>query len=165
MNSGASARERELLLSCQLASVRAGRHFVRDTLLEWDLERLVEDAELGVSELVANAVRYAKTDVLIKVSADTQVTIAVVDRDPVLHRPVHPTPDDLLAESGRGLRIVAAVADDWGIEARTGGKSIWFSLALPDRATANADLHSINEGSTRGDRVEQQSDPRTAVVG
>lgn len=165
MNSGASARERELLLSCQLASVRAGRHFVRDTLLEWDLARLVEDAELGVSELVANAVRYARTEVLIQVSAGTQVTIAVVDRDPALHRPVHPGHDDLLAESGRGLRIVAAVADDWGIEARTGGKSVWFSLALPDGATADADLHSITQSPTRDDRIDQQSDPRTAVVG
>jgi anti-sigma regulatory factor (Ser/Thr protein kinase) len=113
MNSGASARERELLLTCELASVRTGRHFVRDTLLEWNLARLVEDAELGVSELVANAVRYAKTEVLIQLSAGSQVTIAVVDRDPVLHRPVRPAQDDLLAESGRGLRIVAAVADDW----------------------------------------------------
>lgn len=165
MNSGASARERELLLSAQLASVRAGRHFVRDTLLEWNLARLVEDAELGVSELVANAVRYAKTEVLIQVSAGTRVTIAVVDQDPVLHRPVQPAADDLLAESGRGLRIVAAVADDWGIEARTGGKSVWFSLALPDRATADADVHSITQGSARADGADQRADPRTAVVG
>lgn len=164
MNSGASVRERELLVECQLASVRVGRHFIRDTLLEWGFPRLVEDAELGVSELVANAVRYARTEVLIRMSAGTEVTIAVIDQHPVLHRPLHGSGDDLLAESGRGLRIVAAVADDWGIEARAGGKSVWFSLALPDRATADADVHSINS-STRGDRNSEQSETRTAVVG
>lgn len=164
MNSGTSVRERERLLSCRLDSVRDGRHFVRDTLVEWDLARLVEDAELGTSELVANAVRYAQTEVLIRVSAGTELTIAVVDADPALHRPLYGTPDDLLAESGRGLRIIAAVADDWGIEARLGGKSVWFSLTLPDRATANADLHSIHEASARGART-QQSESRTAGVG
>ena len=164
MNSGASVRERELLLSCRLTSVRTGRHFVRDTLLEWGLARLVEDAELGVSELVANAVRYAGTEVLIRLAAGTEVTITVIDQDPALHRPLHGAQDELLAESGRGLQIVAAVADDWGIEARAGGKSVWFSLALPDRATANADLHSINEASARGDR-SPRSESRTAGVG
>lgn len=161
----AAFRERQLVLSCRLASVPLGRHFVRDTLLGWDLERLVADAELGVSELIANAVRYARTEVTLTVTADEQVTIAVLDGEPRLHRPVPPLPDDMLAESGRGLRIVAAVADDWGIEARTGGKSVWFSLVLPDRTTADADLHSINQASTRGDRTDHQSDPRTAVVG
>lgn len=164
MNSGASVRERELLLSCRLGSVRTGRHFVRDTLLEWDLARLVEDAELAVSELVANAVRYAKTDVMIRVSAATEVTITVTDQVPALHRPFHGAPDDLLAESGRGLRIVAAVADDWGIEASAGGKSVWFSLTLPDRASANAHLHSIMQGSARAEPAER-SGTRTAGVG
>src|SRR5690349_14646419 len=115
-------RERELVLSCTLGSVTVARHFVRDTLLWWDLERLVEDAELGVSELVANAVRYAQTDVTLRICVDREMTVEVVDREPVLRRPMHGGPDNPLAESGRGLRIVAAVADDWGIEMRAGGK-------------------------------------------
>lgn len=157
-------RERELVLSCELGSVTIARHFVRDTLLEWDLERLVEDAELGVSELVANAVRYAKTDVTLHISAGREMTVAVVDREPVLRRPLHNGHDNLLAEGGRGLRIVAAVADDWGVEMRTGGKSVWFSLTLPDVATVDADLLMLKAPGIGG-HPDQQSDARTAVVG
>jgi anti-sigma regulatory factor (Ser/Thr protein kinase) len=159
-------QERELLLSCRLESVTTGRHFVRDTLLDWDLARLVEDAELGVSELVANAVRYAKTDVTLTISVETEVTIAVIDSEPRLRRPFRYATDDLFAESGRGLRIVAAVADDWGIEARSGGKAVWFSLALPDRAVADAELVSFAQHADAvGQRPGPLSGPRTAVGG
>lgn len=157
-------QERELRLSCRLESVTTGRHFVRDTLLDWDLARLVEDAELGVSELVANAVRYAKTDVTLRISAGADVTITVIDSEPRLRRPFHHAVDDPYAESGRGLRIVAAVADDWGIEARSGGKAVWFSLALPDRSVADAELVSFAQHSdAAGRRPGPLTGPRAAV--
>ncbi len=163
MNSKAF-REREIHLSCRLASVTIGRHFVRDTLLHWDLGRLVEDAELGVSELVANAVRYARTEVTLTICAGEHVTFSVVDRNPTLRRPVPRVPEDVLAESGRGLRIVAAVAHDWGIEAQAGGKSIWFTLPLPDVTTADATMHSITP-APRAPRPEAPADSWTAVLG
>ena len=156
-------REREIHLSCQLASVTIGRHFVRDTLLAWDLERLVEDAELGVSELVANAVRYAQTEVTLTICVGDHATFSVVDRNPMLRRPVPRVPDDLLAESGRGLRIVAAVAADWGIEAQPRGKSIWFTLPLPDSSILDAEVHAFAQPSES--RIEAPTDSRTAVVG
>src|SRR3954467_2222403 len=103
MSSGKPIRRRELGLSCRLASVTQGRHFVRNTLLDWDLARLVEDAELGASELIANAVRYARPEVPLTIWAGDEVTVVVTDRDPMLHRPIQHVGHDLLAESGRGL--------------------------------------------------------------
>lgn len=156
-------RERELVLNPELSSVTISRHFVRSALLEWGFARLVEDAELGVSELVANAVRYARTEVVLSVSAGDRVTIAVMDRDPMLHRPVGARVDEL-SESGRGLRIVASVSDDWGIEARPDGKSIWFNLTLPDRATVDAELLSLTQPFD-GHRSAERRGPHTADVG
>ncbi|GAA0604153.1 hypothetical protein GCM10009547_02420 [Sporichthya brevicatena] len=149
-------RERRLLLSADLASVTHGRHFVRDTLLEWDLARLVEDAELGVSELIANAVRHARTDVTLSIAAADRVTISIADGEPMLHRPFVPGGDEI-PESGRGLKIVAAVSDDWGIEARSGGKAVWFSLMLPDSATADADLFAIHRSASAAGQGDASS--------
>ena len=166
MSGGTPTRRRELTLSCQLASVTEGRHFVRDTLLGWDLARLVEDAELGVSELIANAVRYARTDVTLIISVGDEVRVSVTDRDPMLHRPIRHLSHDVLAESGRGLRIVATVADDWGIESKPGGKSIWFTLGLPDASVADAELHDLMQPAVvRLDRVGDRPGPESAVVG
>lgn len=39
---------------------------------------------------------------------------------------------DLLedSDSGRGLRIVAALADQWGVTRLAHGKQVWFALGL-----------------------------------
>lgn len=139
----AAVLSREIRLPCELVSVTTARHFVRDTLLEWQLPRLVEDAELGVSELVANAVRHARTELTMTISVDGVATVMVSDSNPQLHRPV--VRSDVLGENGRGLQIVAAIATDWGVEVVPGGKSIWFSLTLPDPQTADAELLEMGE--------------------
>jgi serine/threonine-protein kinase RsbW len=41
----------------------------------------------------------------------------------------HPEPSDL---SGRGMALVQALADDWGVEVGPDGKTVWFSLELVD---------------------------------
>lgn len=131
-----------LHLPCDPSSVTLARHFVRDLLLGWDLPRLVEDAQLGTSELVANAVRHARTELILTVTAGDAVTIAIRDGDPQLRRPLAGD-DDALAERGRGLHIVAAISSDWGITTATGGKIVWFVLALPDDATTDAEVFSM----------------------
>jgi hypothetical protein len=41
------------------------------------------------------------------------------------------------AEGGRGLLVVAALADDWGVTPRVIGKSVWAELAVSsDEETA-----------------------------
>ncbi|MFI1535351.1 ATP-binding protein [Streptomyces anandii] len=92
-----------------------------------------EDAVLATDELFANAVRHASTGshdsvtVTLEWSAGTlRVTVA----DPSPARP-RPGVADPLAESGRGLAIVAALADDWGMappQPGAAGKSVWFTL-------------------------------------
>lgn len=134
--------EQQMHLPCHPASVTRARHFVRDLLIEWGLARLADDAQLGTSELVANAVRHARTDLLLSVARGATVTVSIRDGDPRLRRPVSGE-DDALSESGRGLQIVAAISHDWGVVSAGGGKTVWFSLAMPDRATTDADVVSM----------------------
>ncbi len=138
-----SLLERRLDLPEHLMSVTRARHFVRDVLLGWDLESLVEDAQLGTSELVANAVRHAGTDLVLTIRVDGLVTISIQDGQPELRRPVI-ADSDFLAENGRGLHIVAAIAHDWGITTAANGKVVWFNLSLPETSADGADVLSLD---------------------
>lgn len=138
-----SLLERTLDLPEHLSSVTRARHFVRDVLLGWDLEGLVEDAQLGTSELVANAIRHAGTDLVLTIRVDGVVTISIQDGQPELRRPVI-ADSDFLAENGRGLHIVAAIAHDWGITTAANGKVVWFNLSLPESGEAGADVLSMD---------------------
>jgi phosphoserine phosphatase RsbU/P len=92
------------------------------------LVQLIADAELLTAELVANAVEHAGTTITVHVSAtESSLTVRVTDDNarPVIAAPRPPT--DTTA-GGRGLRVVDAVAGDWGTDHQPGGKSVWFRL-------------------------------------
>ncbi|MBZ3900693.1 ATP-binding SpoIIE family protein phosphatase [Streptomyces griseiscabiei] len=139
----------------------AARRFVGAALAEWaelDLPgaaalpaRLVEDALVVVSELVTNAVVHAGTDVdlLCRLGRDDPTAagwllVEVSDHHPSravreegAERPYlveRPYGD---AEYGRGLRLVAALSEAWGITYRTGMKTVWARLSV-DGAMAMA---------------------------
>ena len=135
---------RSVELPCELRSVTVARHLVRDLLLEWGLPGLVDDAQLGVSELVANAVRHAGTPLLLTADLDGALRIAVQDHHPELRRPSLGPQADAFRENGRGLQLVGAIAHDWGVRARADGKIIWFALRLPDGASPDADLYALD---------------------
>ncbi|ULR48179.1 ATP-binding protein [Streptomyces deccanensis] len=111
------------------------RRTVAAHLARWELSAIVDDAVLATDELFANAVRHASADpadtiavVLEHSGCELRVTLA--DPSPVPPRPRTVTPS---AESGRGLSIVSALADDWGTEPPEPGdtgKRVWFSLAV-----------------------------------
>ncbi|HJV09517.1 MAG TPA: SpoIIE family protein phosphatase, partial [Acidimicrobiales bacterium] len=87
----------------------------------------VDTAVLLVSELVTNAVRHARGPCALVVDIDgDRLELAVEDGDPQV-----PTAGSgrALDESGRGLLLVGALADRWGVRAVAGGKAIWFSLS------------------------------------
>lgn len=138
-----SMLERQLHLPERLSSVTRARHFVRDVLLGWDLEALVDDAQLGTSELVANAIRHAGTELVLSIRVDGVVTVAIQDGDPELRRPVI-ADSGFLAEHGRGLHIVAAISQDWGITTAANGKVVWFNLALPNSGRDDADVVAMD---------------------
>jgi anti-sigma regulatory factor (Ser/Thr protein kinase) len=102
------------------------RRFVADTLLHWKWTGDHQAALLIVSELSANAVVHARSPFRVCVCRhDDVVRISVADhhRDgPVL---VNPSPGKT---SGRGLGIVAALADCWGHDIDARGKEVWAEI-------------------------------------
>jgi Histidine kinase-like ATPase domain len=132
-------------VGCQLGrglqSARTARRLTRNTLREWGLESLVEDAEIIVGEFVANAVTHATASNgghrrsgaehlgLRLLRRTGEVICAVLDPSaaaPVLRVPAGGE------EAGRGLQMVDALSDVWGWSPVAGrGKAVWAILFCP----------------------------------
>ncbi len=130
-----SVLSREFPLRCDPASVPTARRLVQGTLREWGLDALSDDASLATTELAANAVRHAGTDLLVTVLVADRLLISVGDGRPG-HPHVAPNANSPDAESGRGLFITDALAEAWGSFPHGRGKTVWFTLALPVRGRA-----------------------------
>jgi anti-sigma regulatory factor (Ser/Thr protein kinase) len=106
---------------------RSARHFVADTLGRWGhTGRMVDDAQLLVSELATNAVLHARSAFSVVARAEeSRIRVSVRDASPV-------TPKlrdhGAMALSGRGLHLVAALSADWGVEVTADGKTVWAEL-------------------------------------
>lgn len=107
-------------------SARAARRFVTSTLTRWKCQHVADMVALLTSELVTNAVVHARSGVrLTLVLGRAAVRVEVADDAP--GRPVlrRAGPESL---SGRGLTLLDAIADRWGVEHATPGKSVWFEV-------------------------------------
>jgi anti-sigma regulatory factor (Ser/Thr protein kinase) len=90
---------------------------------------VIDDAELLVSELAANAVVHARTAMRVSVlERSGRIRIEVRDDDPTLPQRRSP---DLMALDGRGVMLVDTLATAWGINGNHQGKTVWFELATP----------------------------------
>jgi serine/threonine-protein kinase RsbW len=109
---------------------------VERTLRIWDCRDFIDDARVVVTELVANVVRHAGTDVCIEVELlDDRLRIAVVDHaeGEVVLRTVDPR--DL---GGRGLHLVDELSECWGVDQHPGEKSVWAEWRVPVPAGGRA---------------------------
>jgi len=109
-------------------SVRVARHVVLELLRVWRVPHDGEDAALLVTELVANVVDHVRgdEDLTLEIGASEDwLRIAVVDGSAL-----RPVLRELLLDEprGRGMRMVQAIADRWGVEDYRGGKRVWFEL-------------------------------------
>lgn len=87
---------------------------------------------LVLSELAANAVRHGRVPgryYEVRIAYDAEKLIGIEVSDPGEGLPVlaEATPE---AESGRGLAIVAAFAETWGVRERVVGKTVWARVRL-----------------------------------
>ncbi len=114
--------------------VQDARQWVAATFADINRNDLTECAELGVSELVTNALLHAAPPIQVAVRG-TREHPRVEVRDRSADKPVLPEPidhDDQHAELltfGRGLNIVARASDAWGAEIEDDGKVVWFTPA------------------------------------
>ncbi|MGW3137114.1 SpoIIE family protein phosphatase [Streptomyces sp. NPDC001139] len=138
---GARARVHATLPGSSVAPGSA-RALVRTAFARWTqdglpgadrlTDRLAEDALLVVSELVTNAVVHAGTDVHVTCRLEeTAGTLLVEVRDQHPSRPPRGTdtePARATHEYGRGLRLVARLAESWGVTYGRGAKTVWARL-------------------------------------
>jgi anti-sigma regulatory factor (Ser/Thr protein kinase) len=105
----------------------SARHFVADAFVRWGhAGDLLEDAKLLVTELATNAVVHARSPFSVVVRADnSRVRVSVQDASPAT-----PTLRDggPSVPSGHGIRLVDALAADWGVELTADGKTVWAEL-------------------------------------
>ena len=166
------------------------REFVGETLRGWQLPLLVDDVELAVTELVTNAVLHARTPILVTLCVENGTAeVAVTDYDPRTPRLLSHR-DDLLGDldalgtggsdaddprhaglhygpsgsvtAGRGLIILDAISDQWGVTPHAEGKDVWARLPVPgdwphtDRCRCG---HSDAAATASGRPVEHISGP------
>ena len=117
------------------ASAGAARRFATALVDEWGLHALAGDVALCVSELAANALLHAREPFTVTVRrAGDGVRIDVIDPRPdnlPVVVPLVGTARDLTERSttGRGLQIVATLADRWGVSTTNGAKAVWAELS------------------------------------
>jgi anti-sigma regulatory factor (Ser/Thr protein kinase) len=120
------------------ASVAQARSFISETLSDDAAAKgLVEDIRLVCSELATNAVRHASTPFLVTLSRFSgHVRLDVQDASDVSPPMVPPSTGPsvavhLLGDDGRGLVLVAALSNRWGVQpGADGGKSVWAAFDL-----------------------------------
>jgi len=138
-DSGPVSERVTVTLALTVTAPRQARRVLDGALAEWGLGHLAEAADLLTSELVTNAVLHGTQPATLTVYTDREADggllfIEVEDAKP--GAPDLPDADED-AESGRGLMIVDAIAEDWGCDPAETGKRVWASLAIaPDPEAA-----------------------------
>ncbi|WP_079064124.1 ATP-binding protein [Streptomyces sp. NRRL F-4489] len=84
-----------------------------------------EVAVLLTSELVTNALLHTEGGAVVTARVTDRLRVEV--RDFAARRP-EPRAPSAAGTSGRGLMLVRALADDWGIRPEGNGKCVWFEL-------------------------------------
>ncbi|MFF8604925.1 ATP-binding protein [Streptomyces sp. NPDC015346] len=101
------------------------RRILRMFLVRWGMDRLIDPAQLALTELVANVVRHVPgrrcTVLILREPFGLRVEVADGVPGTVVAKAGGP-----LEEGGRGLVLVEAVTDRWGVAEAAGGKTVWF---------------------------------------
>ncbi|MEV0530943.1 SpoIIE family protein phosphatase [Kitasatospora sp. NPDC050463] len=108
-------------------AVTQARKDAAERLSAWGLAHLTYATELIVSELVTNAIRYGAPPIILRLIQDRTLICEVSDSSgtaPHLRRA------RVFDEGGRGLMLVAQMAQRWGTRHTPAGKTIWAEQSL-----------------------------------
>lgn len=124
-----------LRLAATVESVRAARHAVDAIDQLNDHDEAAFNTRLLVTELVGNSVRHAGLEPADIITLDMEirsrsVRVEVRDPGPGFTRPSF-SADPPIGTSGRGLYLVDALADRWGVSRTPAGEArVWFEIDL-----------------------------------
>ncbi|MFI7133619.1 SpoIIE family protein phosphatase [Nonomuraea sp. NPDC050153] len=114
-------------LPSEPAAVSRLRGEVTERLAAWGLEELQFTTELMLSELMTNAIRYGQDPITVRLLRDRSLICEVSDCSGTSPRLRQAASTD---EGGRGLFLVAQLANRWGTRHTTTGKVIWAEQPL-----------------------------------
>ncbi|MFI6007260.1 SpoIIE family protein phosphatase [Streptomyces sp. NPDC051243] len=106
------------------------RKQVVEQLGSWNLSEASFTAELVVSELVTNAIRYGIHPIRLRLIHDAATLICEVSDNS--HTAPHLRRAKTFDEGGRGLLLVAQLTQRWGSRHTGDGKTIWAEIGLVD---------------------------------
>ncbi|WP_308354900.1 ATP-binding protein [Streptomyces sp. Je 1-79] len=131
------------------------RRILRIFLTRWELDHLTDAAELALTELVANVVRHVpgRSCTVLILREPHALRVEVADEVP---GPLYAKAAEPLAEGGRGLALVEAVTDRWGVEPSAGGKTVWFECDNPPTETHRPEPTSRNRSRPEPTPPDQQ---------
>jgi PAS domain S-box-containing protein len=113
--------------------VATARTHSQHQLTLWGVdEETAYTTEMIVSELVTNAVRYGTPPLQLQLIKDRTLTCGVYDSSSLAPRLRHAKTID---EGGRGLFIIAQLAQNWGVRYTPDGKIVWAEQTLPPATT------------------------------
>lgn len=110
------------------AAVAGMRAAVTRQLEDWGLSEMEFATELILSELVTNAIRYAGGPIGVRVLRDRSLICEVSDAGSTSPHLRYAADTD---EGGRGLFLVAQLAEHWGTRYTATGKVIWAEQPMP----------------------------------
>ncbi|MEU4466748.1 ATP-binding protein [Streptomyces sp. NPDC024017] len=118
---------RRRLGRADLRAVPEARRALRELLGQWGRHGRSEVAELLTSELVTNAIVHTDHDAVLTATVGPR-GLRVEVRDFVARRPRVRVPVADEGTNGRGMLLVQALADAWGVRPHGVGKAVWFEL-------------------------------------
>ncbi|MFI1206804.1 SpoIIE family protein phosphatase [Streptomyces sp. NPDC020802] len=122
-----SDRIAEWQVPSEPSAVGEVRASVTRQLAEWELDEMVFTTELMLSELVTNAIRYGSGPIRVRMLLDRTLICEVFDGSSTSPHLRYAATTD---EGGRGLFLVAQLAERWGTRYTPAGKVIWAEQSL-----------------------------------
>lgn len=151
--------------------VAALRRLTHMTLEEWGLHSVSEAAQLCVGELVSNVITHVGNGIPAALGMRMSGTCLRIEvHDPDLGSLPTVVAADSDAESGRGMALVEATADRWGVQLHSNGKVTWCELATGlSSPTGHTDDPRVDRvealvGLYQRDRISWNPSPSLLVV-
>lgn len=136
-----------LLLEPEPQSVRLARVWVVEELEVLGRTDLADAAELGVSELVTNAILHASPPITVRLGGTAQhprVEVHDNSRRPPTVNSEMAEEDQLMRTVGRGLGIVALYSRSWGADVSSDGKVVWFEPTDEEPGDLAGDVYDLD---------------------
>ncbi|MER6674136.1 SpoIIE family protein phosphatase [Streptomyces sp. NPDC000983] len=110
------------------------RHMIRAAVRAWSSGDSADEIELVADELITNALMHTEGSAIVTLrvltGSEPRLRVEVEDSSSALPRRREAGDEGV---SGRGLLLVELLADEWGVEARGGGKCVWCEFRVPSR--------------------------------